>query len=86
MHLEPFGVLGVVRLHRERLGPEIGRQVLIGSLKGLIGGLEEVLAGTRMAGRLSVAVLNASECDHFLGDGSANDASTSRGRHKLDTD
>ena len=59
---------------------------MIGSLKGLISGLEEVLAGTRMTGSLSVAILNTGECDHFLGDGGADDASTSRGRHELNTD
>ena len=84
LSLEPLGVLGVVRLNRESLGPEIWGEVLIGLHESLIGGLKEVLAGSGMARRLSVAILDTGEGQELLGNGGGDDAGTSGGGHELD--
>ena len=77
-------MLGVVGLDGTGLGPEIGGKVLVGSHESDEGSLQEVLSGSGMTGGLCVTILNTSEGEHLLGDGSTDNTGTSGSGHELD--
>lgn len=56
--------------------PQVGRQVGVGLLDGLEGGLSKVAQRTGGTGGRGVAILNARHVQQLLGHGSRNDAST----------
>ena len=84
--LEPVGVLGVVRLNGEGLGPEIWGKISVGVREGDISGLQEVFSGSRVTRGLSIAILDTSEGEHLLGDGGADNTGTTGSGNELDTD
>lgn len=79
-------MLGVVGFYGEGLGPKIGGKVSVGVDEGVEGSLQEVLSGSGMTGGLRVAILDTSEGEHLLGDGSTDNTGTTGSGHELDTD
>ena len=68
------------------LGPEIGGKVLVGVTEGHVDGLDEVLGGSGVTGGGGVAIIDTSELQEFLGDGSTDNTGTTGSGHELGSD
>lgn len=74
-----------LRLNREGLSPEIWGEVLVGTAKSLVGGLDEVLSSSGMTRSVSVTIIDTSELKKLLRDWSSDNTSTTWGWDKLYT-
>ena len=79
---QPVGELLVRRLCEDSFLPQIGGQIGVCLRNGSIGGLGEIAQSSSGATSGSVAILNTSHLQEFLGDWSRDDASSSGGRNK----
>jgi len=66
--------------------PEIRCQVSVGGVEGSEGSLDKVTHGLGGTSGLSENILNTSHGENLLGGTSSDDTSTTRSRHKSDTD
>merc|ERR1719272_1494125 len=74
------------RGNRLDLGPEVGREVPVGLAQGGESSLDEVLRGSGVTGGRGVDIIDTGELEELLGDGSADNASSTGSGHKLDSD
>jgi hypothetical protein len=68
------------------LGPKVGGQELVGLGESLVHGLNEVFASSGVTSGGGIAIIDTSEHQEFLGNGSTDNTSTSGGRDELASD